>query len=61
MTGRQIVILVVENEDRSRGEFTHFGDVESAQRKLEQLLVDGVEEDRICIFEGQSLSWRISY
>lgn len=58
---RSIIVMVVDPEDRKRGEITIMNDPKEAARFAESLLVAGLEQDRIRVFSAAEVQVSVTH
>lgn len=58
---RSVIVMVVDPEDRKRGEITVMDDPREAARYAESLLIAGLEQDRIRIFTASEVQVSVTH
>ncbi len=58
---RNVIVMVVDPEDRKRGEITVMDDPKEAARYAESLLIAGLEQDRIRVFTASEVQVSVTH
>ena len=55
-----VVVLIADRDDPKRGEITTLDDIREAERLIERLLEEGLEQERLRVFGGSEMGMRVT-